>query len=114
MMMLQKRPAPLRQPASTVLEEEPINEKPVKTGNAGVEAKKRKREEKQGQKEKRQDEIAEKRLKAPNNVQELLAELNILAEIVLRRPLSLMRKAMRCLTTSTQSTTRGTWISSVT
>jgi hypothetical protein len=58
----------LRQLASTVLEEEPINEKPVKTGNAGVEAKKRKREEKQAQKEKKNDQLAEGRLKAPNNV----------------------------------------------
>lgn len=58
----------MRQRESAVLEEEPIKEKPLKTGNAGVEAKKRKREEKLAQKEKRQDEIAEKRLKAPNNV----------------------------------------------
>jgi hypothetical protein len=52
-----------------------------KTGNAGVEAKKRKREEKLAAKEKKDDQLAENRLKNPNNVKELLAELNKIANI---------------------------------
>jgi hypothetical protein len=52
-----------------------------KTALPQVEAKKRKREEKMAAKEKKDEKLAESRLKNPNNVKELLAELNKIANI---------------------------------
>jgi hypothetical protein len=79
--MLQKRPAPLRQQVNAKDHDTSINEEPPKTKSAaGVEAKKRRRDDKLAQKKKKDNQLAKNRLNAPNNFQELLADLNVLAD----------------------------------